>query len=77
MSEVNSEIREVPVLDLERLDVYRAAVRLDELVVGVCQRAGRAHSWLRDQAERASGSVVLNFAEAMGREGADRGHAGL
>ena len=61
-----------PLLDSERLDAYRVAVRLDELVTSVARRPGRGHAWLREQAEKASGSVVLNLAEAVGREGADR-----
>ena len=57
------------ILDLERLDVFRVALELDELVVGVCV-AGPG--WLRVQAQRASGSVALNIAEALGRAGDDR-----
>ncbi|MBI4912292.1 MAG: four helix bundle protein [Acidobacteria bacterium] len=59
-------------LDHERLDAYRVAVELDALVVAMARKAPRGHAWLADQAQRASGSVVLNLAEAMGREGADR-----
>jgi len=59
-------------LDHERLDVYRVAVELDALVVRIARAAGRGHGWLCDQAQRASGSVVLNLAEAVGRQGADR-----
>ena len=62
-------------LDHERLDAYRVAVELDALVVAMARRAPRGHVWLGDQAQRASGSVVLNLAEAMGREGADRARA--
>ena len=61
-----------PLLDSERLDAYRVAVRLDELVTSVARRSVRGRAWLREQAEKASGSVVLNLAEAVGREGADR-----
>jgi four helix bundle protein len=61
-----------PLLDHERLDAYRVAVALDEAVVGLTRRAPRGHSWLCDQAQRACGSAVLNLAEAVGREGADR-----
>ncbi len=63
---------DVALLDHERLDVYRAAVALDELVSEVAGRAPRGHSWLTDQALRAAGSAVLNLAEALGREGPDR-----
>ena len=59
-------------LDHERLDVYRVAVELDAEVVRICRRVGRGHGWLRAQAQDASGSVVLNLAEGLGRAGADR-----
>jgi len=59
-------------LDHERLDAYRVAVALDALVVRVARTAPRGHGWLCDQAQRASGSCVLNLAESTGREGADR-----
>jgi four helix bundle protein len=48
------------------------AVALDALVVRVARTAPRGHGWLCDQAQRASGSCVLNLAESTGREGADR-----
>jgi four helix bundle protein len=56
----------------EKLDVYRLAKELDMLVVTVGKRAGRGNGWLVDQLSRASGSTVLNIAEANGRAGADR-----
>jgi four helix bundle protein len=59
-------------LDHERLDAYRVAVELDELVVKIARRTGRGHGWLCDQAQRATGSAVLNVAEAVGRDGPDR-----
>ena len=59
-------------LDHERLDAYNVAIELDGRVVAIARRAPRGHAWLGDQAQRASASVVLNLAEAMGREGADR-----
>jgi four helix bundle protein len=59
-------------LDPERLDAYRVAVELDALVVRIARGAGRGHGWLCDQVLRASGSTVLNLAEAVGRQGADR-----
>lgn len=62
-------------LDHERLDAYRVAVELDGIVVGLVRRAPRGHAWLGDQAQRASASTVLNLAEALGREGADRARA--
>jgi len=61
-----------PALDHERLDAYNVAVALDGAVVAPARKAGRGHGWLCDQATRASASVVLNLAEALGREGADR-----
>ncbi len=62
-------------LDHERLDAYRVATELDGRVVAIARRAPRGHAGLGDQAQRASASVVLNLAEAMGREGADRARA--
>ena len=62
-------------LDHERLDAYTAAVALDGAVVAIARKAGRGHGWLSDQATRASASVVLNLAEALGREGRDRARA--
>ena len=62
-------------LQHERLDAYAVAVELDGVVVAIAHRSGRGHAWLSDQAMRASASVVLNLAEALGREGADRARA--
>ena len=62
-------------LQHERLDAYRLAVELDGAVVAIAHKAGRGHAWIADQAMRASASVVLNLAEALGREGADRARA--
>jgi four helix bundle protein len=59
-------------LDHERLDAYRVAVELDELVSRLLRQSSRGHAWLFDQTQRASGSAVLNLAEAIGRDGADR-----
>ena len=59
----------------ERLDAYNVAVELDGAVVAIAHRSGRGHAWIADQAVRASASVVLNLAEALGREGADRARA--
>jgi four helix bundle protein len=49
----------------EQLEVYQLALRVDELLSSV--PAARGHRHLRDQAERASMSVVLNIAEGAGR----------
>jgi len=62
-------------LQHERLDAYAVAVELDGAVVAITHGSGRGHAWLADQAMRASASVVLNLAEALGREGADRARA--
>ena len=62
-------------LQHERLDAFAVAVELDGTVVAIAHRSGRGHAWIADQAMRASASVVLNLAEALGREGADRARA--
>jgi len=62
-------------LQHERLDAFTVAVELDGAVVAIAHRSGRGHAWIADQAMRASASVVLNLAEALGREGADRARA--
>jgi four helix bundle protein len=59
----------------ERLDAFAVAVGLDGAVVALAHKAGRGHAWIADQAMRASAGVVLNLAEALGREGADRARA--
>ena len=62
---------EVPVLDLDRLDVYRAAVQF----CAVASRLRVTPASLRDQVDRASASVVLTLAEGIGRvSGPDRAH---
>ncbi len=60
------------ILDHERLDAYRVAVELDDLVAAASRLSSRGAAWLWDQALRAAASVVLNIAEACGRDGADR-----
>ena len=62
-------------LQHERLDAFTVAVGLDGAVLGIAHKAGRGHAWIADQAMRAGASVVLNLAEALGREGADRAWA--
>ena len=59
----------------ERLDSFTVAVELDGAVVAIARKSGRGHAWITDQAMRASASVVLNLAEALGREGLDRARA--
>jgi four helix bundle protein len=62
---------EAPALDLDRLDVYRAAVQF----CGGVSRLRVAPASLRDQIDRASASVVLTLAEGIGRvSGPDRAH---
>jgi hypothetical protein len=48
------------------------AVQLDDLVAAASRSSSRGAAWLWDQALRAEASVVLNIAEACGRDGADR-----
>ena len=60
-----------PVLDAERLDVYRVALEFHALAASL--PLGRGLRELRDQFERASMSIVLNCAEGSGRRApADR-----
>lgn len=56
---------ETPLLDAEKLDVYRVAVEYRVLVNRFLTR--RMTSALRDQLDRASASIVLNVAEGAGR----------
>lgn len=52
------------VLDAEKLDCYRLAVRFQPVVAALVEKVGYN---LRDQFERAALSVVLNVAEGAGR----------
>lgn len=54
----------VPLLDAEKLDLFRVAV---EFQVLAAQLAAKAPAALRDQFERASVSIVLNIGEGAGR----------
>ena len=55
----------LPLLDAEKLDVYRVAVEFQMLAAQLLPRRGQ---WvLRDQLDRASVSIVLNIAEGAGR----------
>ena len=55
---------EPPLLDHERLDVYRVALEFVAMVPALTRGARPS---LRDQLERASSSVVLTLAEGCGR----------
>ena len=57
-----------PLLDFERLDVYRVALEFQALASSIQLPQGRRE--LRDQLERAALSIVLNTAEGAGRTGA-------
>jgi four helix bundle protein len=62
-----------PGFDAERLDCYRVALQFQTLAATLVPRRG--HSALRDQLERASISIALNIAEAVGRVSpAERAH---
>jgi hypothetical protein len=52
-----------PLLDFERLDVYRVALQFQALATSIALPSGRRE--LRDQLDRAALSIVLNTAEAM------------
>ena len=57
-----------PLLDFERLDVYRVALEFQALASSITLPQGRRE--LRDQLDRAALSIVLNTAEGAGRVGA-------
>ena len=54
----------MPLLDAEKLDVFRVAVEFQAIAAQIGTKASAA---LRDQFERASVSIVLNIAEGAGR----------
>lgn len=54
----------------ERLDVFRVAIELVELVASLGSLRGTAGAL--DQLRRASTSVAVNIGEACGKSGADR-----
>ena len=60
--------------DHEGLEVYRLALEVSRWLHGA--PFPRGASWIRDQAQRSVGSVVLNIAEGRARnnEGARRNH---
>ena len=55
---------DAPVLDAERLDVYRVALEFHQAATLL---ASRGDAVLRDQLRRASLSIVLNIAEGAGQ----------
>lgn len=57
-------------LPFEKLDVYRVAVELFEMIAGMRAPKGAADEY--DQMKRAASSIVHNIAEACGRDGPDR-----
>jgi four helix bundle protein len=62
-----------PLLDFERLDVYRCAIEFAALAARLTAHMPRGQGDLRDQLRRASTSIPLNIAEASGKTGgADR-----
>ena len=59
---------DAPLLDAERLQVYRLAVQFQTLATRLVPRQrGVLLATLRDQLDRASVSIVLNIAEGAGR----------
>ncbi len=56
--------RDTPLLDHERLDVYRLTVEFVAMVPALTKSARPA---MRDQLERASSSIALTLAEGCGR----------
>lgn len=58
----------MPLLDAEKLQVYRLAVRFQTLATQLIPpRRGMLLAPLRDHLDRASVSIVLNIAEGAGR----------
>jgi four helix bundle protein len=56
-----------PLLDVERLDVYRCAIDFLALAVQITAQMPRGQFDLRDQLRRASTSIPLNIAEVSGK----------
>ena len=59
-------------MSFEKLRVYQAAERLDQMVLDRIARIPRGHAKDIDQLKRASGSVLNNIAEAYGSESPGR-----
>jgi four helix bundle protein len=58
-----------PVLDHERLDVYRCALEFLALAMRLADRLPPGNAALGDQLRRAATSIPLNVAEAVGKTG--------
>lgn len=54
-------------LDYERLDAYRCALRFAGLAFQIVEALPRGNSHLADQLRRASVSIALNIAEGSGK----------
>jgi four helix bundle protein len=54
-------------LDYEKLDVYRIALKFVVTTVEIRDRLPRGNGELQDQFKRASFSIVLNIAEGAGK----------
>jgi four helix bundle protein len=52
--------------DHEKLDVYRAAIRLNVLADKMIEALPRGRSYIADQLQRAGTSILLNIAEGAG-----------
>jgi four helix bundle protein len=52
--------------DHEKLDVYRAAIRLNILADKMIEELPRGRSYIADQLQRAGTSILLNIAEGAG-----------
>ena len=56
----------VSCFDHEKLDVYKAAIKLTVLIDKIIEHLPRGKSYLADQLQRAGSSVPLNIAEGAG-----------
>ncbi len=52
--------------DHEKLDVYRAAIRLNVVADKMIEELPRGRSYIADQLQRAGTSILLNIAEGAG-----------
>jgi len=63
---VRARTRIMNYFDHEKLDVYKASLELVVLVEEVVNQFPRGRSYLADQLQRASTSILLNIAEGAG-----------